>query len=256
MVRVHPRGEACWSLWRWHDGENWVGDWYGNLESPWRRSAVGYDTQDWALDVVGEGSRALKGLAVRFKDEDELDWYVEQGAFSPSVPPTSGPSATSSRSCSAVGAGSSAPTGPRGFRPAICRPCRSRRVGSTSRTEPCDMMSWCRRRHLARHPDHRRSHGPLARPHQGAAHLVRVPDHGAVRRARLGPVGRAHREHLRGGGLDLLELPGQLAAHGFRAPSCATSTCRAPMPPTSPRCALPSMPRAWTSSASSWTTGT
>ncbi|MGP9843632.1 DUF402 domain-containing protein [Brachybacterium sp. 107] len=82
VVRVHPRG-SCWSLWRWHDGENWVGDWYGNLESPWRRSAVGYDTQDWALDVVGEGVPGAEGLAVRFKDEDELDWYVEQGAFSP-----------------------------------------------------------------------------------------------------------------------------------------------------------------------------
>lgn len=82
VVRVHPRGR-CWSLWRWHDGENWVGDWYGNLESPWRRGAVGYDTQDWALDVVAEGTPGTGSWSVRFKDEDELDWYVEQGAFSP-----------------------------------------------------------------------------------------------------------------------------------------------------------------------------
>lgn len=82
VVRVHPRGQ-CWSLWRWHDGADWVGDWYGNLESPWRRSAVGYDTQDWALDVVAEGTPGTSSWSIRLKDEDELDWYVEQGAFSP-----------------------------------------------------------------------------------------------------------------------------------------------------------------------------
>ncbi|MGP9536644.1 DUF402 domain-containing protein [Brachybacterium sp. AOP43-C2-M15] len=82
VVRVHPRGR-CWSVWRWHDGEDWTGDWYGNLEAPWRRSAVGYDTQDWALDVVARGTPGTHSWTVGFKDEDELDWYVEQGAFSP-----------------------------------------------------------------------------------------------------------------------------------------------------------------------------
>ncbi|MGP5253548.1 DUF402 domain-containing protein [Brachybacterium alimentarium] len=81
VVRAHPHGR-CWSVWRWHDGENWIGDWYGNLESPWRRSAVGYDTQDWALDVVAQGTPGADDCTIGFKDEDELDWYVEQGTFS------------------------------------------------------------------------------------------------------------------------------------------------------------------------------
>jgi hypothetical protein len=82
VVRVHPRGRS-WSVWRWHDGQRWVGDWYGNLESPWRRGPLGYDTQDWALDVVARGTPGTDDWTVDFKDEDELDWYVEQGAFSP-----------------------------------------------------------------------------------------------------------------------------------------------------------------------------
>ena len=82
VVRVHPRGR-CWLLWRWHDGTDWTQDWYGNLESPWRRSAAGYDTSDWALDVVADGVPGTDDWRVGFKDEDELYWYVAQGAFTP-----------------------------------------------------------------------------------------------------------------------------------------------------------------------------
>lgn len=81
VVRVHRRGQ-CWSIWRWHDGHDWGRTWYGNLEAPWRRTATGYDTQDWALDVVAEGVPGGADWSVRFKDEDELQWYVSQGVCS------------------------------------------------------------------------------------------------------------------------------------------------------------------------------
>ncbi|KRC61288.1 hypothetical protein ASE14_10325 [Agromyces sp. Root81] len=81
VVRVHRRGEP-WSVWRWHDGRDWSSVWYGNLEEPWRRSAVGFDTEDWTLDVVGEGDPIDGPWEVGYKDEDELAWLLEVGAMS------------------------------------------------------------------------------------------------------------------------------------------------------------------------------
>lgn len=78
VVRVHRRGER-WSVWRWHDGVRWADDWYGNLEAPWRRSPIGFDTQDWVLDLVGAGDPVRGPWSVTFKDEDELAWMVEKG---------------------------------------------------------------------------------------------------------------------------------------------------------------------------------
>lgn len=81
VVRVHRRGQ-CWSIWRWHDGREWSSTWYGNLEAPWRRTEIGYDTQDWTLDVVAEGVPGTEDWTVKLKDEDELEWFVSQGAYS------------------------------------------------------------------------------------------------------------------------------------------------------------------------------
>jgi hypothetical protein len=81
VVKVHRPGDP-WSVWRWHDGHDWTGDWYGNLESPWARVAGGFDTQDWALDVVATGTPGTGDWSVRFKDEDELAYFVEHGAVS------------------------------------------------------------------------------------------------------------------------------------------------------------------------------
>lgn len=80
VVRVHPKG-FTWSVWRWHDGTQWLPDWYINLELPWVRTSIGFDSQDWTLDVVatrdGEG-----GWSVRYKDEDELAFYAGEGLVS------------------------------------------------------------------------------------------------------------------------------------------------------------------------------
>ncbi|UQN29082.1 DUF402 domain-containing protein [Brachybacterium kimchii] len=78
VVRAHRPGEP-WSIWRWHDGTDWTPRWYGNLEAPWRRTPLGYDMQDWALDVVAEGDPATDDWRVAMKDEDELAWFVDNG---------------------------------------------------------------------------------------------------------------------------------------------------------------------------------
>lgn len=80
VVRIHRRGE-CWSIWRFHDGHDWSRAWYGNLETPWTRTAIGYDTQDWTLDVVADGVPGTDDWDVRLKDDDELDWFVAQGTY-------------------------------------------------------------------------------------------------------------------------------------------------------------------------------
>lgn len=80
VVRVHPKGSA-WSVWRWHDGTQWLPDWYINLELPWIRTSMGFDSQDWTLDVIAR--RHAEGRwSVRYKDEDELAFYADQGLVS------------------------------------------------------------------------------------------------------------------------------------------------------------------------------
>lgn len=52
--------------------------WYINLEAPWRRSPVGFDTRDHTLDLVVAPD--LSSWA--WKDEDELAWALAVGRFS------------------------------------------------------------------------------------------------------------------------------------------------------------------------------
>ncbi|WP_159572384.1 DUF402 domain-containing protein [Curtobacterium sp. 18060] len=77
VVRVHPKG-AAWSVWRWHDGTQWLPDWYVNLELPWVRTSVGFDSQDWTLDVIATRDDAGR-WSIRYKDEDELAFYRDEG---------------------------------------------------------------------------------------------------------------------------------------------------------------------------------
>jgi hypothetical protein len=62
----------------WDDTSNAFRGWYVNLELPWRRSEVGFDSRDLALDILVEPDLS----EWRWKDEDELAWMVEQGRYS------------------------------------------------------------------------------------------------------------------------------------------------------------------------------
>ncbi|PJJ72674.1 uncharacterized protein DUF402 [Diaminobutyricimonas aerilata] len=72
VLRVYRPGDP-WSVWRWLGDDGWSSHFYVNLETPWRRTAIGFDSSDWYLDlVVGPDSW-------RFKDEDELEWATGAG---------------------------------------------------------------------------------------------------------------------------------------------------------------------------------
>jgi hypothetical protein len=64
---------ALWMSWL-DDGTQW--GWYVNLQEPFLRTAIGFETMDLVLDVCIE-----LDLTWRWKDEDELATFVERGVF-------------------------------------------------------------------------------------------------------------------------------------------------------------------------------
>ena len=67
--------DTAYAVLRWTTEEG-TPVWYVNLQDPLRRTALGFDTVDHALDVIVELDRAW-----RWKDEDELAEAVENGLF-------------------------------------------------------------------------------------------------------------------------------------------------------------------------------
>ena len=76
-VLVLRRPGEAYSVWHFWDGpDRRFAGWYLNLEEPFRRTAVGYDTQDLELDVwIPAGERW------RFKDEEHLEQRVREGRY-------------------------------------------------------------------------------------------------------------------------------------------------------------------------------
>jgi Protein of unknown function (DUF402) len=68
---------ALWVSWL-PGGEHW--GWYVNLQRPFRRTELGFETMDLALDVLVDPDRSW-----RWKDEDELETFVEHGVFDRSL---------------------------------------------------------------------------------------------------------------------------------------------------------------------------
>lgn len=62
----------------WNDRSDEFLRWYINLQEPLRRTAVGFDYLDHALDVVISPDRS----SFAWKDEDELEEAVARGIFS------------------------------------------------------------------------------------------------------------------------------------------------------------------------------
>ena len=66
-----------YAVWHFWDGpERAFAGWYLNLQRPFRRTAVGYDTEDLELDVW-----VAAGGEWSFKDEELLDVRVREGRF-------------------------------------------------------------------------------------------------------------------------------------------------------------------------------
>lgn len=69
---------SMWSLWVfWEPGMTDVRGWYINIDAPYKRTRLGFDTWDMFLDVVVQPDRETW----RYKDEDEFAAAIEAGIF-------------------------------------------------------------------------------------------------------------------------------------------------------------------------------
>ncbi|HEU5087663.1 MAG TPA: DUF402 domain-containing protein [Roseiflexaceae bacterium] len=78
-LRLYTWGTAHAVIRTWHPEMQQPHGWYVNLEAAWRRTTIGFDTQDLVLDVTVADD--LSSWA--WKDEDELAWSVSAGKYSP-----------------------------------------------------------------------------------------------------------------------------------------------------------------------------
>ncbi|SRR5581483_5375869 len=74
-VRLHPVGRAYSVIRTWMPAQQRFRGWYINLEQPWRRTRIGFDSRDDILDIVADDDLR----APRLKDEDELEFAVSVG---------------------------------------------------------------------------------------------------------------------------------------------------------------------------------
>jgi hypothetical protein len=70
-------GYSIWLFWREIEGERRLAYYYINMEEPFRRSEIGFDTNDHMLDVVVEPDLS----AWRWKDEEEFAARIAQGVY-------------------------------------------------------------------------------------------------------------------------------------------------------------------------------
>jgi predicted RNA-binding protein associated with RNAse of E/G family len=76
-VRLHPVGRAYAVIRTWLADESRYAGWYVNLEQPWSRTTIGFDSRDDVLDVLVSDDLTRVDL----KDEDELAFAIEVGVL-------------------------------------------------------------------------------------------------------------------------------------------------------------------------------
>jgi hypothetical protein len=76
LLIVHREGNG-FALWHFVNEDGSFAGWYVNLERPWVRTELGFDTRDHTLDVWVDANGGW-----RWKDEDELESAVAHGWFS------------------------------------------------------------------------------------------------------------------------------------------------------------------------------
>ena len=76
-LRLKPPG-AMWSLWVfWNEEMTDLRSWYINIDAPYKRTQIGFDTWDMFLDIVVASDRE----SWRYKDEDEFADAIAAGFF-------------------------------------------------------------------------------------------------------------------------------------------------------------------------------
>lgn len=78
LILTVPGSAHSVSLW-WHQDDGSFWGWKVDLEEPWRRTRLGFDTCDQVLDILAVPDLSSWNL----KDEDELAWTLEIGRFTP-----------------------------------------------------------------------------------------------------------------------------------------------------------------------------
>ena len=78
VLQLQRPGElhAVWVFWEGPEREHAA--WYVNLQEPFRRTPLGFDTQDLELDLVLTPDGAWE-----FKDDEELEGWIERGRWTP-----------------------------------------------------------------------------------------------------------------------------------------------------------------------------
>jgi hypothetical protein len=79
VLNVPGSAHSVSLFWRETTGELW--GWYVDVEVPWRRTSLGFDTLDQVLDILVTPDVS----SWRMKDEDELAWAVEVGNMTPAA---------------------------------------------------------------------------------------------------------------------------------------------------------------------------
>jgi predicted RNA-binding protein associated with RNAse of E/G family len=74
MLQRPGDGYAVWVF--WEGPERHFDSWYINLQEPFRRSELGYDTQDLELDIV-----VLPDLSWQLKDDDVSEERILEGRY-------------------------------------------------------------------------------------------------------------------------------------------------------------------------------
>lgn len=79
VLQLQRPGEmhAVWVF--WHGPEREFRGWYVNLQEPFRRTRLGFDTQDLELDIVV----GIDG-SWRYKDDEKLESWIDRGRWSAS----------------------------------------------------------------------------------------------------------------------------------------------------------------------------
>ena len=74
-LRLHPAGECFSVVRRWDEARHEIEGWYVNLEQPWVRTPIGFDSHDDVLDILVADDLSEWS----WKDADELEWSVSAG---------------------------------------------------------------------------------------------------------------------------------------------------------------------------------
>lgn len=78
-LRLHIWGTSYSIIRSWDFTRDCAEGWYINVETAWRRTRIGFDSQDLVLDITVSADLSTW----EWKDADELAWSVDAGSYSP-----------------------------------------------------------------------------------------------------------------------------------------------------------------------------